>query len=685
MRTAPIAAAPLALLALLVAAPPAPADEVVLRDGTRLEGHVIARDEDGKVTFQTAFGPCPRFAPADVRALREDPPAPGYLRFTRYNRAWSRLEVLCRTFRSTDGARTITLAGAVHIADLAYYRRIQAILDAHDVVLYEGVGAPGSDEDYARFVPAPEADRARELARPFEPQGRRRAGAASLDMLTRLQLAMGESLDLTFQHEGIDYGRSWWKAADVTVEELKRMLDERGQNLLGAALSSGSARMQAEVSEIVARAMAEAAASVVGGGKPLDVIYKETFARILASQVGMYAAPGADEDAGSPSAFEEVLIVARNKVVARKLHEVLQAPGVRSVAIFYGAGHGPDLERRIAAEGFRAVAAEWLPAWEIRAPGAPVAAAPPPAAAHARRAESARAAAEEAARTAQAEALYRAALARLAAGDTERGAEGLDQAIALRPADPRIRTARGAVRARARDYAAAIEDFDEALRSDPGAFDALIGRGEAREALGDAAGALADGEAAVRMAPQRHESWATRGFAREVLGDRSGAIADYGEAVARAPRFALGWVARGRLRALAGDAAGAAADFRRAEEADPENGYAALWLAGLAGDPSGLAAAAARGGWLGHVARFMAGEESEADLLAEAERAPLAREQAERRCEAHCYAALAAERAGDRVAARRHYAACVETGVRDFVEYVFARARLAAMPAPRLY
>ena len=83
--------------------------------------------------------------------------------------------------------------------------------------------------------------------------------------------------------------------------------------------------------------------------------------------------------------MQEVLIAGRNKVVMKKLAETLRNPGARSIAIFYGAGHNPDLERRLAAEGFVAVADEWIPAWDIRSPASE--APPPPPAPPARRRE----------------------------------------------------------------------------------------------------------------------------------------------------------------------------------------------------------------------------------------------------------------------------------------------------------
>lgn len=372
MRHAARFLAPLLLLA--AAAAPARADEAVLADGTRLAGKIMCRTEAGTVAFQTSAGPLRILAPADIREIRgDDAGHPGYIRFAAYRPDWSRLEVLSRTFKSEDGTHTVTLAGAVHIADLFFYRQAQRVLDGHDVVLYEGVGGESRGDYSTQALPGAE-ERKAELRRPFHPAPHRRSQASSLDLLTSLQLRMGESLDLCFQHEGVDYSHSWWWVADVSADELSRLFQDRKASIFGDFLSSEALRTQQAANEIVLRAIGDAAKSIFTG-KPLEVIWKETFARLLASQM---QGEGEGAKAEPTTVMQEVLITGRNKVVMEKLAETLKNPAARSIAIFYGAGHNPDLERRLVEEGYRPVRDEWLPAWEIRAP-AEAAPAPAPA------------------------------------------------------------------------------------------------------------------------------------------------------------------------------------------------------------------------------------------------------------------------------------------------------------------
>lgn len=59
-----------------------------------------------------------------------------------------------------------------------------------------------------------------------------------------------------------------------------------------------------------------------------------------------------------------MLVTERNKVVMEKLAVAL-AQGRRNIGIFYGAGHMPDLEKRLLAEGFRRTGMDYLTAWDI--------------------------------------------------------------------------------------------------------------------------------------------------------------------------------------------------------------------------------------------------------------------------------------------------------------------------------
>lgn len=84
---------------------------------------------------------------ASAVAKAEPPPAESpepFLRATTAADGRRTLELSSRSYRRVDGTGpTITLVGAVHIADASFYAAKQAELDGHDLVLFEGVRSTG--------------------------------------------------------------------------------------------------------------------------------------------------------------------------------------------------------------------------------------------------------------------------------------------------------------------------------------------------------------------------------------------------------------------------------------------------------------------------------------------------------------------------------------------------------------
>ncbi len=130
------------------------------------------------------------------------------------------LETATRTF-TRDGAPSITLVGVAHIGTADYYRGLQAILDAHDLVLYEsvypaGAAAPGGSDAASRVA----STRASMLWL-----------RDRIDATWRADRAV-PTLDRVAQHAGIDDSRApaWIKAASI---------DAWGQPLTIIALDDG--------------------------------------------------------------------------------------------------------------------------------------------------------------------------------------------------------------------------------------------------------------------------------------------------------------------------------------------------------------------------------------------------------------------------------------------------------------
>jgi hypothetical protein len=61
-----------------------------------------------------------------------------------------------------------------------------------------------------------------------------------------------------------------------------------------------------------------------------------------------------------------VIIGERNRVALEVMAAQI-AVGKKRLAIFYGAGHFPDMQKRLEAMGFKKSGEEWLAAWSVPA------------------------------------------------------------------------------------------------------------------------------------------------------------------------------------------------------------------------------------------------------------------------------------------------------------------------------
>jgi hypothetical protein len=83
--------------------------------------------------------------------------------------------------------------------------------------------------------------------------------------------------------------------------------------------------------------------------------------RAFASQIGdMRMAVGALSGKEGSTILTE-----RNRVALEKLDEILKQ-GKRTVGVFYGAAHLPDMEERLLDRGFTRGETTWLEAWNLR-------------------------------------------------------------------------------------------------------------------------------------------------------------------------------------------------------------------------------------------------------------------------------------------------------------------------------
>lgn len=332
---------PLLVLGLLPATVARP-DEVWLKGGSHLEGVVLGRSEQG-VRLLLPPGAELRLAAADVAEVKIDADAPQAGRHLRYREPDPKsgkdpgggLEVAVTHFVHPQGGPRVDLVGTVHIADPAFYREVQRVLEAAEVVLYEGVkprDASAAEFEKAQAEPNPVRD---------------------------LQQKMATWFGLAFQLDGIAYTRPHFVHADLTAEEF---LEASGGDAKSAGAAAGGLMGNVEMVRSLMKLAGPLIDMLMGKEErsgPLRGMLKKQFARALGS-VDLEKAMGQL----SPDAAE-LLLTRRNAVVIERLREQ-RAKARGAIAILYGAGHLPALERAITGElGYRRAGARWLRAWAV--------------------------------------------------------------------------------------------------------------------------------------------------------------------------------------------------------------------------------------------------------------------------------------------------------------------------------
>jgi hypothetical protein len=269
------------------------------------------------------------------QAHADAPEGPGSLRsFLRFEPAQAgqgQLLTSLRTYARDDGVR-VTLVSVVHVADQAYYEQLQEIMDGFDSLLYEMIrdteAEPGARIDTS-------------------------------NPLSQLQVGMKSLLGLAFQLEVIRYDRPHFVHADLDPETFFRLQSERGESLLGLMFRA--------MLEEQRRQAAHPQAALSGFQLMMALLSSDrahSLKLLLGQQMDQMESllAGIDE---SQDGHGSVLVSGRNAHAIRVLEKQLQK-GRRNLGIFYGAGHMPDLERRLESMGFNRESERWLVAWDIR-------------------------------------------------------------------------------------------------------------------------------------------------------------------------------------------------------------------------------------------------------------------------------------------------------------------------------
>ena len=244
----------------------------------------------------------------------------------------SSLDLAVTLYVQPETERRVYLVGAVHIGEREYFGALQSILDSMDLVLWEGVG--GSEKPSAEAL-------------------------ERFDVIFKAQVLMKNLLALEFQLDEIDYERSFWRNSDLSLDEVQRLLEEKGLSLLP--------------NEKLLRGLFGTLFAFID---PEDIPRNETLGRTYRAAVAPVMAeledPSAFFEKAGASGMQDVVLDARNRAVLEDLRQVLEDSsastrrGPQRIAIFYGAAHLPGMQKALLDDfGLRLVATHWIPAWRF--------------------------------------------------------------------------------------------------------------------------------------------------------------------------------------------------------------------------------------------------------------------------------------------------------------------------------
>jgi hypothetical protein len=306
-------------------------------------------------------------SPASAPAAESSPTAStrapeDYMRVARPDTNTIQLQIALRQFKPAQGSGpALWLAAVSHIGETNYYDHLQTFLNAQPLVLFEGVGY---DEAKGQF------GKRRDRARPGATEEEETPAASET---SSLQSTLAQSLGLAFQLDAIDYDRPNFRNSDMSISQLQTFLTKRLQDQDDDDKDSGGganaeflALLQAMDGSSWLGAVMHMGVKLLGSSPKLQAMSRLMMIEVLGELKGDLS-----QVQGLPPSMQKlirVLIQTRNDVVIRDLKAALsRKKPPASIAVFYGAAHMNDMEKRLLKElDYQRAGEKWMPAITVR-------------------------------------------------------------------------------------------------------------------------------------------------------------------------------------------------------------------------------------------------------------------------------------------------------------------------------
>lgn len=220
----------------------------------------------------------------------------------------------------------VDLISALHIADKSYYEKLNSEFKDYESVLFELVSNS-----------------------PYEVKKKSNGS----NPLTDTQIKMKNLLNLNFQLEEINYQASNFTHADLSPEELRDEMIKRDENALKILMKLSSLSLDKEY---------KSKSNLNQLNLFLNLFIYSPATALKRSLASSFENLNKFTELMSSSS----LISGRNDKALSVLEEQIQN-GKKKVAIFYGAGHMPDLYEKLSRKyNFRVNNIRWIKAWSLQ-------------------------------------------------------------------------------------------------------------------------------------------------------------------------------------------------------------------------------------------------------------------------------------------------------------------------------